>query len=283
VAAFPRTGVATLRSGWDRKDTFIGFKCGPSDVGHSHQDANSFVLESMGEPLLVDSGYWRYAAFIGFFDLQCLRWNWDNNATIGHSSILVDGQGQTWGMDYPGKLGNLTTGEGWQMISGDASLCYPNLLTQYVRTVCLLSPDHVIIRDVIRCAGSRHVEWLLHYAGQIRDQGCSSIIENGGASLAVTPLLPSREFGWRVSDVMRTSVYPDEEYHAEYTHRIRYRGFAPFRAAESFEFLFGLKVGGGGAGDWNLETDERGWRLMAPGLDRVIIPEGTGLTVLPKA
>ena len=283
AAAFPRTGVATLRSGWDRQDTFAGFKCGPSDVGHSHLDANSFVLESGGEPLLVDSGCWRYAAVIGSFDFRSLRWNWDGNATIGHSTILVDGQGQTWGKDYPGQLGALKTGDDWQMISGDASLCYPDLLTQYVRTVTLLSPRHVIIRDVIRCVGSRHVEWLLHYAGQIRENGVSAVVENGEASVAVTPLLPSRAFGWRVSDVTRTSVYPDEEYHAEYTHRIRYRGFAPFRAADSFEFLFGLKVGGAGEADWDFVPDGEGWRLRIPELGRVIIPEGMGLTVLPKA
>jgi hypothetical protein len=279
AAVFPRTGVATLRSGWECKDSFIGFKCGPSDVGHSHLDANSFVLEAQGESLLVDSGYWRYAAFIGFFDFQSLRWNWDNNATVGHSSLLVDGQGQTWGKEHFGRLGELRTGDGWQMISGDASRCYPNLLTQFIRTVCLLGPHHVVIRDVIRCATPRQVEWLLHYAGQIRDEGSASIVENGGVTLAITPLLPTRQFGWRVNDVTRTSIYPDEEYHAEYTHHIRYRGFAPFRAADSFEFLFGLKIGGTGVKDWDFATDERGWRLGIPELGRTLIPDETGLAV----
>lgn len=279
AARFPRTGVATLRSGWDRQDTFLGFKCGPSDVGHSHLDANSFILEAGGEPLLVDSGFWRYAHFIGFFDVQLLRWNWDNNASIGHSTILVDGQGQTWGKEYPGQLGEIRTGDGWQMISGDASKCYPSILTQFIRTVCLVTPRHVVIRDVIRCSAPRHVEWLLHYAGTIRNEGSASIVENGSATLAITPLLPSREFGWRTNDVVQTSDYPDNEYHSRHTHQIRYRSFEPFRAAESFEFLFGLKIDGRGVDDWNFETNEKGWILTIPGLDQEIIPEGTGLAV----
>jgi len=101
TAAFPRSGVATLRSGWEPHDTFVGFRSGPSDVPHSHLDANSFILESRSVPLLVDEGTWPYAGFIGFFDMK-LRWNWDGNATWGHNTLLVDGQGQTWGSDHAG-------------------------------------------------------------------------------------------------------------------------------------------------------------------------------------
>ena len=47
-AQFPATGAASLRTGWSRDDLFVGFKCGPSTVGHSHLDANSFMIEAGG-------------------------------------------------------------------------------------------------------------------------------------------------------------------------------------------------------------------------------------------
>ena len=264
-ACFPSTGVATMRSEWGAGETFIGLKCGPSNVGHSHLDAASFIIESGGAVLAGDEGYWPYAHFIGFFDVQKLRWNFDGVATVGHNTLIVDGQQQTWGPDYPGRITAMENGGNWQFVSCDAGATYPGLLNRFVRTVLLIGRDVVMVRDVIECVGERHVEWLLHTPGEFRDAGDMTLINSGGQTMSVTPLLPDRTSGWRVSDVVRTSTFENSNTRQMERLNVRYRSFAPFRAADAFEFLFVLRLGDatdkplpfdGEAGNWRLQVSD---------------------------
>jgi hypothetical protein len=277
-ACFPKTGVATIRSGWDSKSAFIGFKCGPSNVGHSHLDANSFVIEAGGHSLVLEHSYWPQAHFLGFFDSSRYRWNFDGPGTAGHSTLLIDGQGQSYGADFSGKLSDVREEDGAAIVSGDASACYPGLLKKYVRTLLFLKPDTIVIRDVVECDGERHAEWLLQYAGKIRSEGLHSIIENADASMTVTPFLPDRHFGWRTSDIERVSVYECSDTRKEVTQTIRYRSFSPFRKADSFEFLFGIRIGGT-TEDWSFETIDDSWQISLPEQPCRILPDGDGLRI----
>lgn len=273
TVVFPRTGLATIRSGWSGEDTFVGLKCGPSDEGHSHLDAASFVIESKGVPLVIDPGTWPYAGQIGYYDDRGPRWNWDALATVGHSTLLIDGKGQTWGSEYPGRMVSVDEGEGWSRIVADASKTYPGLLQKFIRTILLIGKDVIVVRDVIECEGERHGEWLLHYAGSIRGDASATVVENEGVVLTVTPFLPNRSLGWRHSDVERTSYYKDQP-GRDVERTVRYRSFAPFRKASRFEFLFGFRVNcrPDGTG-WVFEEHDGRWLLSARWIDFHIRPE----------
>ncbi|OPZ23149.1 MAG: Heparinase II/III-like protein [Lentisphaerae bacterium ADurb.BinA184] len=282
AAVFPTTGVATLRSGWQTEDLFAGLKSGPSTVGHSHLDANSFVLEAAGQPLVIEHPYWPQAHFLGFFDPAALRWNFDGPATVGHSTLLVDGQGQTWGDGRDGRILGAEAGAAWAMAVGEAADCYPGLLRQFTRTLLIAGRDTVVIRDVIRCEGERHIEWLLHYAGDIRSDGILSVIENAGVRLTVQPLLPDRGQGWRWSDVTRTSLYECSDTRQPVTRQVRYRSFSPFRRAAQVEFLFLLRVNPSGGDDGMAFSGEAGaWRLAVPGSGCTVAPCGDRLVCTP--
>jgi len=286
-ALFPYTGVATLRSGWNKGDTFIGAKCGPQFVGHGHLDAASFVIESRGRRLVTDTGYWPYGGHLGFHDYEKHRWNWDNCSTIGHNTLLIDGQGQTWVIDpddyrrrLKGEVRPLQSGKGWDMIVMDAAECYPGLLNKFTRSLLFIKPDVVIVRDVVACVGERHAEWLLHYAGEIRSEALVSVIENKDVSMTVVPFLPDRGFGWRVNDVSRASTYENHDSLKVTTQTVRYRSFAPFRRAERFEFLFGMRIDGNpAADDWSFKKIDGGWELEVHGQDMTVHPKDDTLVV----
>jgi len=264
---FPWTGIATARTGWGPDDTFVGVKATRTKMSHGHLDANSFVVESRGVPLLIDSGTWPYAFTLGNHDETGPRWNFDANATVGHNTILVDGQGQSCGEEFVARILSLESGDGWHRIVADASNVYPGLLKKFVRTIHLVAPDVVIVHDEIACVGERHVEWLMHYAGTVETHGIVSIVENEGVRLAITPLLPDRSMGWRVKDVTRTSTYPNDETGSSVSPSIRYRSFAPFRAAEKFEFLFAMRVTeGDDEGEWDFHHTDGGWELRHDGV-----------------
>lgn len=277
VAAFPATGAASLRTGWGPGDVFVGFKSGPSTVGHSHLDQNSFMIEAGGQRLCGENPYWPQAHFIGFFDMSEFRWNFDGMATVGHSTFLVDGKGQTWGPDYAGRLGAVQDMGRYQFVTGDASRCYPGLLKKFIRTLVLIPPDRIVIRDVVECEGERHIEWLMQHEGEVRSEGIVSVIENGGVRLVVTPFLPDRQQGWRWNDATRTSVYVCSDTMQEVTRAIRYRGFSTFRAADRFEFLFGMRVNGTATGDWDFRQSASGWELGVSSTEFTVRAKDEGL------
>lgn len=288
TASFPRSGVATTRTGWDAaSDIFVGLKAGPPNVGHSHLDANSFVIEAHGKPLVIDHPYWPQAHFLGFFstadtaDGPGPRWNFDGPGTPGHSTLLIDGQGQRFGgEDRAARIVRADEQPDRTTLVGDASRCYPGLLTKFVRTLTLLRCGAIVIRDVVECDGPRHAEWLLHYAGSVASNGVVSVIENEGVRLVVTPFLPDRAMGWRITDATRTSIYENSDTRREETRGVRYRSFAPFRKARSFEFLFGLRINGDPHGrDWTFTppADDKPWSLAAADSDQTLRPSGDSL------
>lgn len=281
TAHFPDTGVAMIRSGWGTDDTSVGFKSSASYASHIHLDANSFAIESRCTPLLIDEATWPYAHLIGFSNNEDLRWNWDNLATVAHNTLLIDGQGQTWGEEHSAQIVRVDEGDGWRMIVGDASRCYPGLLTKFIRTLTLLGSDFVLIRDVVECDGEHHAEWLMHAAGHITTEGEITVVENQGVRMTVTPFLPDRSLGWRVSDAVRTSAYPESSQGEMVTRSIRYRSFSPFRAAGSFEFLFGLHIGGNASSSaWQWEGEAGAWTLKVAEIGATVTPEGDSLGVL---
>ena len=62
------------------------------------------------------------------------------------------------------------------------------------------------------------------------------------------------------------------------TRSIRYRSFAPFRPAASFEFLFALSVGAGAAeASPTLSGGAGAWTLALPAGRGTVAPEGESL------
>ena len=81
----PYSGIAVMRSGWDRDVTYLAFDVGPTCANHVHQDKLSFTFWKGGEELVFDDGG-------GQYERSALR----GYATSGydHSTLLVDGLAQ---------------------------------------------------------------------------------------------------------------------------------------------------------------------------------------------
>ena len=57
-SCLPIAEIATMRSGWDADDLYLGFHCDDpvGGEGHDHMDSGSFVLDSQGERFFLDLG-----------------------------------------------------------------------------------------------------------------------------------------------------------------------------------------------------------------------------------
>ena len=244
---FPMTGVVTMRSGWEEADTFVGFKSGPSDVGHSHLDANSFVLSAGGERLLVDEGSWPYAGLLGFFDESGPRFDFDANGTAGHNTLLVDGQGQLYGPEHGGKIVDFRSEAEADIVSGDATTAYGGSLDRYIRTLAFVKPDLVLVLDQVRADRPRYLEWLFHHRGEAVGDERGTTITRGEAVVSLVRILPDVDDDpWRISDVERTSIYTGSNSLETERVKVRYRSFGPLHPVERIDVLWAISVGNPG-------------------------------------
>ena len=266
---FPWTGLVTMRSGWEEEATYVGFKSGSSDVGHSHLDANSFVVSARGERLLVDEGKWPYAHFLGFFKEET-RFNFDANGTVGHNTLLVDGEGQCFGPEYPGRIVSFHSDPEMDLAVGDAAAAYGGKLRRFLRTLAFVKPDLLLVFDQVAADQPRFLEWLFHHDATVSGDECLTTISRGAATLSLRRILPEDAECWHISDVERTSAYTNSNTGAPESVRIRYRSFGPFHPCTELDVLWAIHVGDPATLP-NVESCMEPSRLVV----QVIFPEGT--------
>lgn len=185
-AVLPENGWAALRSGWEKDDVLFEMVANGSNLGHNHYDQNSFQLATNGTWIATDPGYQDYVAGPEH----------DFTVRLGHSTIQVDGQGQS-------ALGGGTMKQGllaptYDYIKGSAANAYMNpKLTRFDRHVVYLKPDTFVMLDDLQADAPRVYDWIL-YNGAIKDaeidgepveygetaDGNSLYVQSGGAQLA---------------------------------------------------------------------------------------------------
>ena len=244
--SFPTTGVVVMRSGWDADATFVGLKSASSDVGHSQLDANSFVVTSRGQRLLIDEGIWPYGHFHGFFDRSGPRFNFDANGTIGHSTLMVDGLGQTFGPEYSGKIVSFTPGADVDVAVGDATVAYGGKLTRYLRTLAYVKPDVLLVFDQVAADEPRLLEWLFHHRAEVSGDEKQSQFRLNGVTLTLSRIFPEEAECWRTSDVVRSSSYTESNGYLAQRVEVRYRSLGSFHPCTESEVLWAIHVGDSG-------------------------------------
>lgn len=168
---FRDIGAVYVHSDLTRPDDNVRFVFHASPYGghgHSHADQNSFHVIAYGEDLLLDSGY--YPAFNNA-DPHRLQWS---VRTKAHNSILVDGQGQSWGdtRGY-GRISHFEQQGDWVYTVGSAGTAYPDTpLERFDRHALWLRGQEMqtfLIVDDLAAAGgtARRFDWLLHAARQM--------------------------------------------------------------------------------------------------------------------
>jgi hypothetical protein len=211
----------------------VGLKSANSDVGHSQLDANSFVISTQGERLLIDEGIWPYGHKLGFFDYASgQRFNFDANGTIGHNTLMVDGKGQVHGAEYSGKIHAFTAGDEVDIAVGDATLAYGGKLEKYLRTLAFVKPDVLLVYDQVSADKPRLLEWLFHHRASVDGDEKETRLEQNGVELTLTRLIPEEAECWRVSDVKRTSAYTESNGFIHHRVGVEYRSFGPFHECD---------------------------------------------------
>lgn len=182
---FPSIETAAMRSGWDDGATFFGLHAGATAVPHSHLDIGTFTLIGRGERLVDDAGKWPYDHAAGFFNSTGPRWDYESNATIGHNTVLVDGQGQIFGKGCEGRIIAKGFGASIDTLICDVTDAYDGRLARFVRYVAFLKPEVLVIIDDLAADEPRRFSWLLHTDGTVALEGTRWTIDLRNAGLDV--------------------------------------------------------------------------------------------------
>ncbi len=163
-------------------DVQFGFKSqpwtGPATRarGHDHPDANNFLLNYLGHPLLVDSGYYDY-----YNSPHHTKWTFTGRA---HNTLLIDGAGQL--SRRSGKILSVVSRPGqFDWMEGEGAESYPEgLLKSWRRQVVFVRPNVFVIRDVVRPIKPAIITWLLHGAAKFDLDGQAFVCRNDDAAVA---------------------------------------------------------------------------------------------------
>ena len=210
VKHFPVAGATVIRSDWSDEAVYLGLKTGETTANHSHLDINSFVLNAFGKPLLVDVGSWTYDHGGGFFHTTLRRWDYAANATLGHSTLLVDGEGQRCGPDHNGRLAHLEATAEFTYAVAEGAAAYGPELHRFDRHFLLAPEGYLILLDDVVTDRDRQLAWHFQPAGSVDLKRLAEDrirIVNQPAALHLDVLSPSPEAGRTVKQVSLTSQY----------------------------------------------------------------------------
>jgi|GEM_PF-1065456 len=243
-AVLEEIGWAALRSGWDKEDTLLTFVSNDSKLGHNHYDQNSFQLAVNGSWIAGDPGYQDFSAGAAH----------DYTSKLGHSTIQVDGQGQS--LLGGGTLTRGMLADDYSYVRGSAPGAYGNpSLTRFDRHIVHVNNDYYVMLDDLQADVARTFEWVL-FNGNLYDfaiDGAAAAygqttagedlwFTNGAASLNVKFLggqpLP-----------MRVGSYAGAESYGQYT---KVQSAVP---AQSYQFLTVLKATPSSGSDYRQAED----------------------------
>ena len=238
---FNGIGVTASRSGWkDEAQVFFGLKSGRTDANHAHLDINSFLVTARGKQLAAELGVWPYDHAHGFFNTGGPRWDYDANATVGHNTLLVNGQGQSCGPEHGGEIIHFETTPKYDTVASDGTTAYGGRLDRFIRYAAFVRPDYVVICDDTAAGENSRIAWLLHHEGTIEETWDNVwTVKNDDVFMDVLFLRPDRTKGWNLTFSESTTNYPGT--YVEGAHANHYVSLAPLHGTGKDRFVVVLR------------------------------------------
>lgn len=273
-AVFPTTGWAAMHSDLNnRTRNSVYFKSSPyGSYNHGHADQNSFVIQSRGRELAINSGY--------FYLYNAPHWtNWTKQ-TRAHNAITYNGgQGQTFDSRAArGRLTSFAASQAFDQVSGDATEAYGGNLRKARRTLAFLRPNTVIVYDNLEHYEPARFEWNIHSkTNMVRYEPNKVGFAEGPATLCVEMHDPMGKLDFLKFNEFSSPVDPPYEYLPAQWHG---RFFVRTPEAKT-EFLAVLRIDCTGPGLAEVQPLPAGGYTLSLGGTRYAIDEAGFRTVAP--
>ena len=182
---FDGVDVVSLRSDWDAKGIFVGFKAGDNQASHSNLDIGTFVIDALGVRWAVDLGRGDYTV-PGYFDLADKRWDFYRIRPEGQNTLVIDPEAEA-GQKVEGK-GTITRfSDNFRnpLAIADLTAAYSPKVKDLHRGVSIIQNKQILIQDEIETEKPVDILWFMHTQAdiQIAKDARSAILTQDGVRL----------------------------------------------------------------------------------------------------
>ncbi len=199
------TPIFTARTGWDKKDLFLGVKGGKASTNHAHMDAGSFVFDAYSMRWAMDYDHPSYSSLEYYlnpmgeslFNMKqtALRWRilifnnrCHNTLTVNDRDHLVSGFAP---------MTATFTDQGRMGASFDLAAVFGGDLACAERTACIVDSKYLEVNDVLKAPADApaHVRWTMLTPAEpevtpdgiiLRQGGVAMLLHAEGADLTYT-------------------------------------------------------------------------------------------------
>lgn len=174
-------GLCMVRTSDEDDATLLAVRCGHS-WNHAHADAGAFQIFHGGEQLFCDSSSTAYGRreYGGYY-----------TQSVAHSVMMINGEGMPgWnvsrGSRLPGRITHFVEDGKLCYFIADATGPYSNQCYRNQRSFFRLDDELYVIMDDVTCYNESEYEFLLHYNGEITEDGDRMILNTERNHAVVT-------------------------------------------------------------------------------------------------
>ncbi len=191
--AMPGGIVATVRSGWEKTDLFVGVKGGDNNDYKAQLDIGSFVLDAGGQRWGLELG--PEADRVAGYEVKpgadrTKRFALYLAGTAGQSTLMFDDN-----QDLEAKAGvliNASTPEHGEVVV-DMTKAYSKYAKDVHRGVMVVrgAKPYLVIQDDLQVKNSKTLTWSMQTKAEITTEGATAKLAQGGKTLVATIVAPA--------------------------------------------------------------------------------------------
>ena len=191
--AMPGGIVATVRSGWEKTDLFVGVKGGDNNDYKAQLDIGSFVLDAGGQRWGIELG--AEADRVASYEVKpgadrTKRFAYYLAGTVGQSTLMFDDN-----QDMKAKAGvliNASTPERGVAVV-DMTKAYSKYAKDVHRGVMVVraAKPYLVIQDDLQVKNSKTLNWSMQTKAEITTEGATAKLAQGGKTLVATIVSPA--------------------------------------------------------------------------------------------
>ncbi|MCD4824950.1 MAG: heparinase II/III family protein [Phycisphaerae bacterium] len=188
-----RADIVAIRSTWEDKALYIGFKGGNNSLGpHMHMDIGSFVIEADGVSWAVDlggdnyrlPGYWKRGE-------NGQRWKYYRIGSKSHNTLVIGNKLQRVKGSTSKVIKFLSTPARAHAVL-DMSNAYRGQAKKVLRGVAMLDRSRILIQDEVGCTSNDEIRWgMATRRAKIKLDGATATLTKDGKTLQAKILSPA--------------------------------------------------------------------------------------------
>ncbi len=188
---FPRSGLASMRTGWERDGTWVGVRGGSNAVSHGQLELGGFVLEMADTRFVSDYGLDDYA-LPGYF-APAQRARYFRCSTAAASTLSRPGRNQPWDAVAPLTAPVRGADGSWRTT---VDLTGALQVAAARRSFALRRDGRVTVTDAVRADAPTALRWAAHTEASVTlsENGRHAHLSRHGRTVAASlaPRTPGR-------------------------------------------------------------------------------------------